>query len=45
MGDNDRYVELGVRGDAARVGAAMDELKNGVTKLGFRWAKTVEEGR
>jgi molybdopterin-biosynthesis enzyme MoeA-like protein len=45
MSDNDRYVELGVRGDAARINAAMSELKDGVTALGFRWAKTVEEGR
>ena len=45
MSDNDRYVELGVRGDAARIGTAMGELKAGVEKLGFRWAKTVEEGR
>ncbi len=45
MGDNDRYVELGVRGDAARIAVAMAEIKYGVTALGFRWAKTVEEGR
>jgi len=45
MSDNDRYIELGVRGDAARIGAAMDELKAGVTALGMRWAKTIEEGR
>ncbi len=45
MSDSDRYVELGVRGDAARIAAAMGELKDGVTALGFRWAKTVEEGR
>ena len=45
MSDSDRYVELGVRGDAARIAPAMGELKDGVTALGFRWAKTVEEGR
>jgi molybdopterin-biosynthesis enzyme MoeA-like protein len=45
MSDTDRYVELGVRGDAGRINAAMDELKQGVSALGFRWAKTVAEGR
>ena len=45
MGDDDRYVELGVRGVATEVGPAMEVLKSGVTALGFRWAKTVEEGR
>jgi molybdopterin-biosynthesis enzyme MoeA-like protein len=45
MSDDDRYVELGVRGTAAEVGPALDELKNGVTALGLRWAWTVEEGR
>jgi len=28
-----------------KVGPALDELKNGVTALGLRWAWTVEEGR
>jgi len=45
MSDQDRYIELGVRGDAARIAAAMRELQDGVTALGFRWAATVEEGR
>jgi molybdopterin-biosynthesis enzyme MoeA-like protein len=45
MSDNDRYIELGVRGDASRIAAAMRELEGGVSALGFRWARTVEEGR
>ena len=45
MSDSDRYIELGVRGDATRIALAMAELKEGVTALGFRWAKTIEEGR
>ena len=45
MSDQDRYIELGVRGDAARIAAAMRELQDGVTALGFRWAATVEAGR
>ena len=45
MSDSDRYIELGVRGDATRIAVAMAELKEGVTALGFRWAKTIEEGR
>jgi len=45
MSDQDRYIELGVRGDAARIAAAMRELQDGVTALGFRWATTVEAGR
>jgi molybdopterin-biosynthesis enzyme MoeA-like protein len=45
MGDSDRYIELGVRGDAAQIAAAMTDLKDGVTALGARWARTVEEGR
>ena len=44
MSDNDRYVELGVRGDAASVPVAIAELKEGVVALGFRWATTVAEG-
>ena len=45
MSDDDRYIELGVRGEARRVAPAMDELKAAVVALGFRWAKTVAEGR
>ena len=40
MSDTDRYVELGVRGDATCIPAAIAELKNGVTALGFRWSET-----
>jgi molybdopterin-biosynthesis enzyme MoeA-like protein len=45
MSDTDRYVELGVRGDAVQVSPAMDDLRRGVTALGFHWAKTAAEGR
>lgn len=45
MSDTDRYIELGVRGDVLRVAVAMTVLTGGVSALGFRWAKTVEEGR
>ncbi len=38
MSDTDRYVELGVRGDAQRTDAAISELKNGVIALGFAWS-------
>ncbi|MEO7726359.1 MAG: molybdopterin-binding protein [Burkholderiales bacterium] len=40
MSETDRYIELGVRGDAQRIAAAIDELKGGVIKLGFTWAAT-----
>lgn len=33
----ERYIELGVRGDAARVSAAIAMLKAGVSALGFPW--------
>jgi molybdopterin-biosynthesis enzyme MoeA-like protein len=33
----ERHVELGVRGDAALVPAAIDVLREGVTTLGFDW--------
>lgn len=33
----ERYIELGVRGDAAQVAPAIAMLKNGVTALGFPW--------
>ncbi len=45
MSENDRYIELGVRGETARIGTAIAELKEGVSAMGFRWAKSVEEGR
>jgi len=41
MSETDRYVELGVRGEAERVAAAIAELKTGVGALGFRWSETV----
>ena len=34
----DRYVELGVRGDAKQVPTAILELQQGVTGLGFQWS-------
>jgi molybdopterin-biosynthesis enzyme MoeA-like protein len=40
MSDSDRYVELGVRGDAGRIAAAMAQLQQGVIALGFTWART-----
>lgn len=33
----ERYIELGVRGDAAQVAAAIHLLKSGVSTLGFPW--------
>ena len=33
----ERYIELGVRGDAARVSAAIAMLKAGVSALGLPW--------
>ena len=33
----ERHVELGVRGDATLVPAALDVLREGVTTLGFDW--------
>ena len=33
----ERYIELGVRGDAAQVAPAIAMLKSGVTALGFPW--------
>lgn len=33
----ERFIELGVRGDAARVADAIAMLKSGVTRLGFPW--------
>jgi len=40
MSDADRYIELGVRGEADRIPAAIADLKSGVTTLGFRWSET-----
>ena len=40
MSDTDRYIELGVRGDAGRISAAMAQLQEGVIALGFTWART-----
>ena len=40
MSEADRYIELGVRGEADRIAAAITELKSGVTALGFRWSET-----
>ena len=39
IGDGGRHIELGVRGDAAQVVAAMAELRAGVTSLGFPWTE------
>jgi molybdopterin-biosynthesis enzyme MoeA-like protein len=38
MGPTDRHIELGVRGVAAEVPAAIGILQQGVTTLGFTWA-------
>ncbi len=38
MSETDRYIELGVRGDAQRIPAAIAELKSGVIALGFTWS-------
>ena len=38
MSESDRYIELGVRGDTARVPTAIGELQAGVTTLGFTWS-------
>jgi molybdopterin-biosynthesis enzyme MoeA-like protein len=40
MSETDRHIELGVRGDAQRIPAAIAELKNGVSALGFTWSDT-----
>ena len=37
MSETDRYVELGVRGDALRIPAAIAVLREGVSALGFEW--------
>jgi len=41
MSEADRYIELGVRGEADRIAAAIADLKSGVSALGFRWSETV----
>jgi hypothetical protein len=41
MSQSDRYVELGVRGDAKLIPEAITDLKNGVSALGFSWSETV----
>jgi len=40
MSETDRYIELGVRGEADRIEVAITELKSGVSALGFRWSET-----
>ena len=35
----ERYVELGVRGDAVQVPTAIIEIQQGVTGLGFQWSE------
>ena len=35
----ERYVELGVRGDAGQVPTAIIEIQQGVTGLGFQWSE------
>ena len=39
IGDAERHIELGVRGEPGRVVAAMAELRTGVTCLGFPWTE------
>src|SRR5215210_2533075 len=41
----ERYVELGVRGDAAQVPAAISVLQQGVSTLGFQWNDAPSQGR
>ena len=45
MAPHDRHIELGVRGDAARVPLAIEELQSGVSALGFVWAEARVEIR
>ena len=40
MSETDRYIELGVRGEAQSIPAAIAALKSGVVSLGFGWAET-----
>lgn len=39
MSETDRHIELGVRGDADQIPAAIAELKSGVSALGFAWSE------
>jgi len=39
MSEHDRYIELGVRGDAGQIAAAMHALRSGVSALGFTWSE------
>ena len=39
MSETDRYIELGVRGEAQSIPAAIAELQRGVPSLGFGWAE------
>ena len=41
MSETDRHIELGVRGDADQIAAAIADLKTGVSALGFTWSETV----
>ena len=41
MSETDRHIELGVRGDANQIAAAIADLKTGVSALGFTWSETV----
>ena len=40
-----RHVELGVRGEPAEVGPAMDMLREGVTQLGYDWEPLPAENK
>ena len=44
IGDGGRHIELGVRGELARVVEAMVELRTGVTALGFPWTERAPLG-
>ena len=37
LADGGRRIELGVKGDLARIDSALAQLQAGVTTLGFRW--------
>jgi molybdopterin-biosynthesis enzyme MoeA-like protein len=39
-----RHIELGVRGDPAVIATAMEDLRQGVEKLGGRWEKPASTG-
>jgi hypothetical protein len=40
----ERHVELGVRGNAAQVPAAISVLQQGVSTLGFQWNDAPSQG-